>query len=122
MTPVQIAAACLFATLVAASAPAAAGDVSCAKQQSLRSQKSSTATSMTFVNKTPAARIVMWIDFNGSPQQYSILGPGERFNVDTFMTHPWLITDGPGNCIDIFMPTKKARTVNLTRNPSFGEE
>ncbi len=122
MTPVQIAAACLFPILVAVSVPAAAGDVSCNKQQSLRSKNSGTPTAITFVNKTPAARFVLWIDFNGSPQQYAILGPGERFNVSTFMTHPWLITDGPGNCIDIFMPTKKARTVNLTRNPSFGEE
>jgi hypothetical protein len=121
MTPLP-ALACVLWFLAAASLPAVAGDVSCAKQQSLRSQKSSTATSMTFVNKTPAARIVMWIDFNGSPQQFSILGPGQSFNVNTFVTHPWLIVDGPGNCIDIFMPTKKARTVNLTRNPSFGEE
>jgi hypothetical protein len=121
MTPVQILAVSFFSLAVTAM-PAAAGDVSCSKQQSLRSQKSTTATSMTFVNKTPAARIVMWIDFDGSPQQYSILGPGQKFNVSTFMTHPWLITDGPGNCIDIFLPTKKARTVNLTRNPSFGEE
>ena len=29
-------------------------------------------------------------------EQFSILGPGQSFNVNTFVTHPWLIVDGPG--------------------------
>jgi len=33
--------------------------------------------------------------------------------LDTFLTHPWMITDGPGNCVDIFMAHAGTRVVTL---------
>jgi len=44
------------------------------------------------------------------------MNDGEDLTLDTFLTHPWMIADGPGNCIEIVMPHAGARGVTLT-NP-----
>ncbi len=112
--------AALAAFAVIAPLPAAAGDVPCSAMQSLRSQNSNHPTKMTFVNKTSEGRAILWINFKGQTQQYAWLNPGERFSVNTFLTHPWMVTNGPGDCIDIYMPRRAPRTVRLTSMPSFG--
>ena len=33
----------------------------------------------------------------------SNLDPGQKYTVDTFATHPWVFTDGPGNCIEMWV-------------------
>ncbi len=120
---IRLTAACLgLGAWLATGAFALAGDLPCAAEGSLRSKHSEVPTKMTFVNRTSQGRAIVWIDFNGGTKQYAWLDAGQRFSVDTFMTHPWLITDGPGNCIEIYLPRKGKRTVNLTRQPSFGDE
>ena len=114
--------AALIAFALLAPLPAAAGDIPCSAMQSLRSKNSDRPTHMTFVNKTSEGRAILWIDFQGTPQNYAWLNPGERFAVDTFLTHPWMVTNGPGDCIEIYMPRSKSRTVRLTAMPDFGGE
>jgi hypothetical protein len=75
---------------------------------------------MTFINKTSEGRAILWIDYNGQTQQYSYLNPGQSYSVNTFVTHPWMVTNGPGDCIDIYMPRRSPRTVRLTSMPGFG--
>jgi hypothetical protein len=29
--------------------------------------------------------------------------PGQKYTVKTFATHPWVFTDGPGNCIEMWV-------------------
>ena len=59
-------------------------------------------------------RGILWLDFNGQPKDYANLSDGEQVVLDTFMTHPWMITDGPGNCLQIVMPHPGARVVELS--------
>lgn len=33
------------------------------------------------------------------------LDPVESKTIDTFCTHPWMITTGPGDCFEIILPT-----------------
>ncbi len=113
-----LAAAIAFALV--APLPAVAGDIPCSAMQSLRSKNSNHPAQMTFVNRTQEGRAILWINFKGQTQQYAWLNPGERFSVDTFLTHPWMVTNGPGDCIDIYMPRRGARTVQLTSMPGFG--
>ena len=76
----------------------------CDRLGRMRSQNSNTPTEITFANKSNATRGVLWIGFDGVPKDYGNIGPGERRTFKTFLTHPWMITDGPGNCIQIDMP------------------
>ena len=76
----------------------------CRRFGQLRSRNSNTAMQLTFINRSGAYRSIQWLDFNGRPKQYANLNPGQRWTVNTFLTHPWMITDGPGNCLEIHMP------------------
>src|SRR6476646_10944867 len=63
-----------------------------------KSQNSNTPVKVTFVNKSGEFRAVMW---EGKLVPYANLEPGQRYTVNTFATHPWVFTDGPGNCIEM---------------------
>lgn len=87
------------------------------------SRNSDTPVSMTFVNRSDGYRGILWIDFNGQPKEYANLNPGEHFSINTYLTHPWLITDGPGNCLEMVMPQKGMSFFNITApNRDFGPE
>ena len=88
---------------------------SCSSFGRVKSQNSNTPVTVTFVNKSGEYRSVEWIDFNGGLVNYANLQPGERFRIDTYVTHPWVFTDGPGNCVEMFMPQKGVPRFNLTR-------
>jgi len=65
----------------------------------------------------------MWIDFNGRPVEYVTLAPGQTFTISTYMTHPWMFTDDPGICIEMFMPQPGLRSFAITAsNRNFGPE
>ena len=91
-------------------------DPSCDDLSTLRSQSADTPAKITFVNRSGMYRSILWLDFNGQPKDYGGMNDGEDLTLDTFLTHPWMIADGPGNCIEIVMPHAGARVVTLT-NP-----
>lgn len=95
----------------------------CRKQGTLRSENSKTPVTITFKNDSPEYRAVMWLDFNGRPINYADLEPGQTYTVKTFETHPWMFTDGPGNCIEIMLPRRgQGRYSIAARSPGFGPE
>jgi hypothetical protein len=100
------------ATLSALSEPTP--DPSCKERTKLRSKNSDTKTKITFINRSGGMRGILWLDFNGQPKDYANLQNGKEVVFDTFMTHPWMITDGPGNCLQIVMPHPGARVVELS--------
>jgi VHL beta domain len=96
---------------------------SCKLHRRKTSRNSNTRVRVKFVNRTNAFRTVMWIDFQGRPKQYASLNPGQSYSVDTFLSHPWMITDGPGNCLEMFMPSRRNKVFNITvPNRNFGPE
>jgi len=107
-------------------APAKPGEPRSATCDSLgdeRSRRSDVPISVTFRNRSEGMRGVMWIDFNGRPVEYATLAPGETFTINTYMTHPWMFTDGPGNCIEMFMPKPGVTSFAITTpNRNFGPE
>ena len=97
--------------------------VSCAALGSLRSASDGAPTNVTFVNDTDGFRAILWIDFDGVPQDYASLNPGESYTQPTFVGHPWMIADGPGNCLEIHMPTPGDSVFEITApNRDFGAE
>jgi hypothetical protein len=64
---------------------------------------SNTPVTVTCVNSNGEFRSVMWADFSGKLKNYANLNPGQSYTVNTVATHPWIFTDGPGNCIEMFV-------------------
>lgn len=88
-----------------------------------RSLHSNNPTDIVFVNHSGAYRVVYWLDFNGSPVQYGALNPGEQMGISSYMTHPWMITDGPGNCVEVIFLLDGLRVYPLTATGgNFGNE
>ncbi len=55
----------------------------------------------------------MWLDFNSKAKSYGRLKNGEQIELDTFLTHPWMVTDSAGACLQIVMPESGGRVVEL---------
>ncbi len=106
------------APAVSPAAPASSGkaqELSCSERNKVRSQNSDVPTKVTFVNTSGMYRSIQWIDFKGGLKDYGGLNPGDRVTLDTFVTHPWMIATGPGDCLQIFMPDARPATVELGR-------
>lgn len=90
-----------------------------------RSQNSDVATTITFVNQSGEYRGIYWRDFSGGDKSYGGLNPGESKTIRTFLTHPWEITNGPGDCLQVVFPRPGGSTVRLggrrARYPVRGE-
>ena len=89
------------------------GHRSCAERTSLRSEKSTEPTKITFINEATTYRGILWMNFTGGFQDFGGLNPGERKTIDTFRTQPWMITTGPGDCLEIILPSAEPGTAVL---------
>ena len=83
--------------------PAAAQ--ACAGESAQRSVNGGEATRVRFDNQRGAAVDVYWLDYEGHRRRYATLQPGESWSADTFLTHPWVVTDAnTGRCLGIYLP------------------
>jgi hypothetical protein len=82
---------------------------SCSAEDTERSHSSQISTNIRFINKKTFRVKVYWIDFTGKRQHYFDLEPDEIRDQQTFVTHPWLVTEAGDNqpCINIFFPNEK---------------
>ncbi len=77
---------------------------SCRDFGRVKSRNSQQPITIRFTNNSGSHRSVMWIDYNGQPKHYRDLAAGESYAQKTFVGHPWMFTDGPGNCKEMFTP------------------
>lgn len=87
---------------------------SCTDLKGARSRSSEKVVKVTFVNRTNGLVGVSWIGFDGQPIDFSDLAPGKDMTVDTYATHVWMFTDGPGNCQEMFQVSPGVRRFVLT--------
>jgi hypothetical protein len=90
-------------------------EISCKERTEVRSRNSDKPANVTFVNTSGMHRAIIWLDFKGEPTDYAALNSGEQVTIDTYVTHPWMIATGPGDCLQIFMPGAGDSTVVLER-------
>lgn len=67
----------------------------------IRSLDGNQPQQITLTNMTDAYRGVVWIDYNGGFLDMGGLNQGESMTINSFATHPFMITDGPGNCLEV---------------------
>lgn len=90
---------------------------SCADRASLRSLHYNVPTKITFVQYSGSRRDIHWIDYSGTARNYITIKPGQEVIVDTFLSHPWMITDAAGNCIEIVLPRPVPSAVRFGSEP-----
>jgi TIR domain/VHL beta domain len=87
--------------------------IKCKEEGTLRSLEANVQTSIVFTNKENQPIRVYWLDYDGKRILYGTLETGQVLTQDTYVTHPWLITDAKDNCKAIYMPTSKRLEVSV---------
>jgi uncharacterized protein YjbI with pentapeptide repeats len=91
----------------------------CSIEPTLKSLEGNVPTSVKFQNQTTGTGsvTVYWINYAGQRVFYNTLGPGQSYVQGTFLTHPWVVTDGTNNansCLGIWLPTESPDTAVIT--------
>jgi hypothetical protein len=74
-----------------------------AQTATLKSLNSDNPTNITFTNATCIAISIYWLDFEGNRVFYADIPPGVSYVQNTFLTHPWVVTNANGD-IGLFLP------------------
>ncbi len=87
----------------------------------LRSVGAPAATTIEFTNAGIFGIKVFWLDYNGTPQPYLDLAPGQTQGIGTFTTHPWLVTNDFGTPLGVYVnpATTLARVIQGGVLPSY---
>jgi VHL beta domain/PAN domain len=82
----------------------------CSEEAQLHSINAETSTYVTFVNRSDHPIKTYWLNYQGVRTFYNQLMPGQSYRQQTFVTHPWVITDARLNCISILIPQANETT------------
>jgi hypothetical protein len=72
-------------------------------------------TSLTFTNNSDEAKQIYWLSQTGSRVLYVTINVNQSASFQTYMEHPWVVTDAIGKCQAIYMPTPWAQFLRLTK-------
>jgi hypothetical protein len=108
--PVLLVTTALMAGCVAPSGP---DQASVDANTPTKSINSNTPALITFVNQSQQTVDIYWIDFGGNRQLYKTLEIGGSLTQQTYLTHPWLVTDASGQPWSVYLPQAQPRTIYL---------
>jgi hypothetical protein len=97
------------------------GLYACALEAKLNSIVGTQPITLTFSNQTGDEISLFWLDYNGHRKFYDKVENGRAKGRPTYITHPWVITNAKGECIEIVLPGRATQTVvvrNLPNPPS----
>jgi hypothetical protein len=88
----------------------------CSIEPTLKSLEGNVTTSVQFQNQTTGTGnvYVYWINYAGQRVFYNSLTPNQSYVQQTYLTHPWVVTDGANNCLGIWLPTESPDTAFIT--------
>jgi hypothetical protein len=87
-----------------------------AEEKGIKSLESTIPAALKLVNRSKQTVKIYWIDYKGKRKLHATLQPGETFDSDTFVTHPWLVTDTKDNAWAIYFADAQPRTVEITES------
>ena len=73
-------------------------------EKDLRSLSGDKRCQIMFHNKTAETLEFWWLDYEGRRVRFGEVGPGERASMDTYETHPWVLTRPDGRTAAHFIP------------------
>ncbi|SCG63307.1 hypothetical protein [Micromonospora halophytica] len=79
------------------------------QEPSLRSSSGGPETFVDFVNTRGTLVVVHWLDYGGQRQRYAVLQPGQGYRQQTYVGHPWVVTDGDGRGLVCFLPAREIK-------------
>src|SRR5215211_919321 len=85
------------------------GGPNCAITQD-RSTEGVTPSSITFGNESGRTVDLYWLDYNGGRVFYQTILDGQTAEQPTWITHPWVLIDGAGNCLGYTVSTELQQT------------
>jgi hypothetical protein len=112
--PVQFAAFAVSALWMALAPAAIAQTLHPAERAGIKSIVGE-PTQIIFVNGSAQAIRIYWIDYHGNRVLYQQLAPGEEYGLNTFLHHPWVITDADGNAWSVYYAEAKPSRVTITK-------
>ncbi|MDG4803432.1 hypothetical protein [Micromonospora sp. WMMD980] len=79
------------------------------RESTLRSRSGGPETFVDFVNARSGTVVVYWLDYGGARQRYAVLRPGQTHRQQTYVGHPWVVTDDRGRALVCFEPVPQTR-------------
>lgn len=76
----------------------------CSVEADAQSVTGDNSTTITFVNNSSEPVNIHWINYSGERVLYTTLAPSTSYTQGTYLTHPWVVTDALGTCIQAHMP------------------
>jgi uncharacterized caspase-like protein len=95
--------------------PIGSGLQACSQEHSLRSLEGTTSTAITFVNSSANTIRTYWIDYQGKRKFYASVAPGSSYVQQTYVTHPWVVTNNQEVCLGVYMPEPSPSRVVVAR-------
>ncbi len=124
-----------FITISVLLAPAFNANISKANAQSQKcnaesisiSHNSKVSTEITFINQRSIPVKTYWLDYSGKRKFYAkvttgilpggafrtTIAPGDKVVQQTYVTHPWVVTDTSNNCLGLYYPDGQPRLVEI---------
>jgi hypothetical protein len=87
--------------------------VDCKEERNLRSLGTNVSTSIEFRNRGTKVIRIYWLDHSGKRVLYGTIGRDQIHSQQTFITHPWVITDTADQCKAIYMPATQRLEIDV---------
>jgi hypothetical protein len=94
-------------------ADAIGGIFSCRYEDGLKSLAGSHGTKLVFQNSSRSDISLFWLDYDGKRTFYYTLHQGAQFSLSTYISHPWVVVDEHGQCLELVLPGKSTATINV---------
>ena len=80
----------------------------------LRAIDEAEPTSVEFINRTDKSLQIIHVNNDGRREAFRTLRAGQSLKVDTYVTHPWIVTNALGTItVGIFLPVKQPGKILL---------
>lgn len=89
------------------------GSVDCSEERNLHSEATTRSTMIGFINRASGAKRIYWLNDGGVRVLYATLETGQFIEIQTYITHPWVIADNSDVCEAIYLPTMAAQNIEI---------
>jgi Trypsin-like peptidase domain/VHL beta domain len=89
------------------------GLFSCNYETSLKSLDGSFSTNLLFRNSSTTDISLFWLNHEGKRTFYYTLQKGAQYSLRTYISHPWVVVDEQGRCLELVLPGKSATMVDV---------